>query len=439
MSPPHHSEPMVIPSRNNLITSSSAMPTRPRGPPARASSTTRRRKPTPHNPEAMPPAVAAILAVTSIPPPRRHGSSRRRRNDRPISIDELFEGWRAEDKELSPGSFGSPLDILLERPDDCDTDDSFSLGESISKGQESTSPRSVSSGSFASVPDLDEDRSVLSWSSPSTPRSSSLSRRERRKERPFSSPPKEECPHHPLMHYGFAEEELPPLPVIEDKVERKKSSSSLRSTFTSNLTASFQVLKSAAKSFSNFTAPSVPPDDLLTRSILSPRFTSEMRPKDFEGTPDPALRRYLNPSTSTMPTSPTELTQQLHEALIHGLPVDEPSDAPMIQMQTYERRSRSQSRGRRGQSSADATEAGRALSPPGVRQREPRENSDFLRVIVLEMNMRRGGKLDSRAVGRARIWLPPRKTGARGTDVDDDDADAGRVPLRWVGVLADAS
>ncbi|KAK8154326.1 hypothetical protein BKA80DRAFT_292072 [Phyllosticta citrichinensis] len=429
------------------------MPPRPRAP-ARALPS-RRRKPNPLNSEAIPPAVAAILAVTSIPPPRRSASSSRRRNDRPVSIDELFEGWRAEDKELSPGSFGSPLDILLERPDDCDIDDSFSLGESISKGQESTSPRSVSSGSFASVPDLDEERSVLSWSSPSTPRSSSLSRRERRRERPFASPPpKEECPDHPLMHFGFAEEDVPPLPVIGTKVERKtsssssSSSSSLRSTFTSNLTASFQVLKSAAKSFSNFSAPSVPPDDLLTRSILSPRFTSEMRPKDFEGTPDPALRRYLNPSTSTMPTSPTELSQQLHEALIHGQPGDEPSDAPMIQMQTYDRRSRSQSRGRRGQSTAGATDAARALSPPGVRQREPRENSDFLRVIVLEMNMRRGGKLDSRAVGRARIWLPPRKTVARGPDVDDDDDDddddaaaaaADRVPPRWVGELADAS
>lgn len=53
---------------------------------------------------------------------------------------------------------------------------------------------------------------------------------------------------------------------------------------------------------------------------------------------------------------------------------------------------------------------------PGVdspRPREPRENSDFLRVIVLEMNMRRVGKLDNTG-GRAKIWLAPRaeKAGA---------------------------
>jgi len=72
------------------------------------------------------------------------------------------------------------------------------------------------------------------------------------------------------------------------------------------------------------------------------------------------------------------------------------------------------------------------------RQREPRENRDFLRVLVAEMNMRRAGKLadgkceggkgeagkgegGKRAGGKAALWLPPvkedpagvkRKTGA---------------------------
>lgn len=44
-----------------------------------------------------------------------------------------------------------------------------------------------------------------------------------------------------------------------------------------------------------------------------------------------------------------------------------------------------------------------------VRQREVRENPDFLRVIVLEMNMRRGGKLSETAPGKARLVLPPRQ------------------------------
>ncbi|OJD29731.1 uncharacterized protein BKCO1_730001 [Diplodia corticola] len=431
---PAHSKPMVIPVRSQP--QQAPQPARSRGP----HGSRKHRSSSEHHPNAVPPAVAALLAVTSIPRPRRASSPRRRLQyaDRRISIDELIEEWRAEDKEISPGSYGSPLDILLERVEDCDTDDSLSFDGS-QKERGFASPRSISSESIPSVPDLDEDRSILSWSSPSTPRSPSLARRagERREKRVVSSPPKEEAIlDHPLLHYGFVEneDETPEPPAPEVKIERQAPASRLKSAFTSNLTASIQALKSAAKSFSNFTAPSVPPDDLLTRSLLSPRFASEMRPKNFQGTPDPALRRYLNPSTSNRTLSPTELSQQLHEALLHGQPVDDPSDGPMIQMQTYERRSRSQSRGKR-RTTDPASEAGRALSPqPAVRQREPRENSDFLRVIVLEMNMRREGKLDARALGKARIWLPPRKTGARS---EEEDAVNG-VPVRWVGVLADA-
>lgn len=430
-SPPAHSKPMVIPAR-----------TQPQQAPPRAPHGSRKhRSASEHQPNAVPPAVAALLSVTSIPRPRRTSSPRRRLQyaDRRISIDELIEEWRAEDKEISPGSYGSPLDILLERVEDCDTDDSLSIEDGSQKERDFVSPRSISSESIPSVPDLDEDRSVLSWSNPSTPRSPSLARRagERRERRVVSSPPKEEAIlDHPLLHYGFVEneEDVPPPPAPEVKIERQAPASRLKSAFTSNLTASIQALKSAAKSFSNFTAPSVPPDDLLTRSLLSPRFTSEMRPKNFQGTPDPALRRYLNPSTSNRPLSATELSQQLHEALLHGQPVDDPGDGPMIQMQTYERRSRSQSRGKR-RTTDPASEAGRAMSPqPAVRQREPRENSDFLRVIVLEMNMRREGKLDARAMGKARIWLPPRKISTRSEEEDAVDG----VPVRWVGVLAGA-
>jgi len=41
------------------------------------------------------------------------------------------------------------------------------------------------------------------------------------------------------------------------------------------------------------------------------------------------------------------------------------------------------------------------------RPREPRENRDFLRVFVCEMNMRKSGKLSDDATGRAQLWLPP--------------------------------
>ena len=152
-----------------------------------------------------------------------------------------------------------------------------------------------------------------------------------------------------------------------------------------------------------------------------------MRLKLMPGVPSPALRRYLNPQPT--PISPAELSMHLHDSL--ALDADIDSSAPMIQMQTYDRRSRSSSRKRR--SSDPFSDAGRANSPtPAVRQREPRENGDFLRVIVLEMNMRRVGKLDAKAIGRARIWLPPRKA----SSIQPTAAD-GSVPNRWVGILAD--
>ena len=67
-----------------------------------------------------------------------------------------------------------------------------------------------------------------------------------------------------------------------------------------------------------------------------------------------------------------------------------------------------------------------------MRQREPRENSDFLRVIVLEMNMRKAGKLGEEG-GRARIWLPARR--GEGGGGGGGDREGGRVvPRRWVGV-----
>lgn len=71
------------------------------------------------------------------------------------------------------------------------------------------------------------------------------------------------------------------------------------------------------------------------------------------------------------------------------------------------------------------------------RPREARENPDFLRVIVLEMNMRRSGKLSKSGAGRARFALPARLARTElveeGTERDEADGELGRgVPRRWV-------
>jgi hypothetical protein len=306
----------------------------------------------------------------------------------------------------------------LERPDESDVDEA-SLGRSSEQEEDCLPSRSVSSESILPVPSLEGDeRSVASsWNSAPTPNFAVRKPGAERREKVVQSPPIEECVlDHPLLHFNPDElEHVTEISITDIATEAQPATLRFKS-FKSNLTASIQALKSAAKSFSNFTAPSIPPDDLLSRSLLSPRFTSEMRPKPLNGLPTPALRRYLNPQPT--PISPVELSMQFHDGLDDDLP-------PMIQMQTYDRRGRSNKNRR---NSTPENVASPLQKPPQVRQREPRENGDFLRVIVLEMNMRRCGKLDAKVAGRARVWLPPRKTAGFAEEKGE-----GGVPGRWVG------
>jgi hypothetical protein len=64
-----------------------------------------------------------------------------------------------------------------------------------------------------------------------------------------------------------------------------------------------------------------------------------------------------------------------------------------------------------------------------MRQREIRENSDFIRIAVMEMAMRKRGKLDDQQPGRARWALPPRKTSSKPYEIG-----ANGVPSRWIPV-----
>ena len=63
------------------------------------------------------------------------------------------------------------------------------------------------------------------------------------------------------------------------------------------------------------------------------------------------------------------------------------------------------------------------------RQREMRENSDFIRIAVMEMAMRKRGKLDDQRPGRAQWALPPRRVSSKPYEVRSDG-----VPARWVAV-----
>ncbi|KIW03708.1 uncharacterized protein PV09_05021 [Verruconis gallopava] len=392
-----------------------------------------------HDANALPPAVAALLAVTTIPPPSRINRRRTPSQQRRISIDELIQEWRQEDNLSSSEGTKTPLDILLEPADETDNeDDQMLAGIDDEKDSACMSSRSVSSDSIASTPSLspslDATRSTVSnLSGPNTPSYRNRKHLAIRTEKVVSSPPTESClDDHPLRSPASTDTLLDTPQIFPQRPKRVVKQ---KSTFKSNLTASLSALKSAAKSFSNFTAPSIPHDDMLTRSFFSQPYPSEMRPRDIEGIPDPALRRYLNP-THGVPALPVlssdDFSFQLQEAL--SQPADDVDDSPLIQMQTYSRRKRSRSRVGLsvGPDRGEAAVLGQSL--PWIRQREPRENSDFLRVIVLEMNMRRTGKLDSKGPLRARIWLPPRKN-CEGSEVEVRGNK--EVPIRWVGLSPD--
>ncbi|KAM3422997.1 hypothetical protein BST61_g473 [Cercospora zeina] len=321
-----------------------------------------RRKPSAHDPNALPPAVAALLAVTAIPPRRPNRYRSHPATRRRISIEELISEWR-NDESLRQ-AYGSPssaaLGVLLE--DSLDVDD--------------------------------EDNSVPGYLSA-------------RKSRDIE---------------GDADL-LQPLPKQKRVVVKSKSS------FKSNLTASLQSLKEAAvnsisslgrtgamPSLSRAAAP--PMDDMLwSHPFLFPRFSSEVRPA-CDGNPTPAQRPYLNP----MPLTFEEQEAPFQEALHAPFLAEAVDDAPIIQMQTYNRGRKRP--GPRRAAPNPSSEAGRALlGQVGGRQREVRENSNFLRVVVLEMNMRRQGKLEQ---GRAKIWLPPRESSSM-------PEQKGGIPKRWIG------
>ncbi|EED23247.1 conserved hypothetical protein [Talaromyces stipitatus ATCC 10500] len=370
----------------------------------------------------LPPSLSMLLETTAIP--RRSKSIRgARKLPRGNHVEDfsrlLMDGVKTRDDFASlEGASSSPLDILLSPPDENYGGIPVSVSNSSTDVESPHFERSISTDS---VPSLDQDLNSFITSGPTTPSlSPSLQRRtfERRKQ---LSPPQECATDHPLLEIDIDTFDPSNLAQESDSAvgspeNRSRSFPRLGFTFKSNLTASLRAIKSAAQTVSNFATPSVRPDDFLTRSLFSitPELTDDRRPLPLSGPPSPALRRYLNPIT----LSPAEMhvyNDHPHDTLqgIAKCPVS-------IQMQTY------------NHSDSKSTNHQQACAElPSSRQREPRENSDFLRMVVLEMNMRRSGKLRDDAPTRARIWLPPRKA-VRLIAGDYEEGPA--VPQRWIGI-----
>ncbi|KAJ5312488.1 hypothetical protein N7508_003318 [Penicillium antarcticum] len=428
--------PVVIPPKRGSRTMPARQGSRSRAL-SKTSEVSRRSSSSSSNERHIPTSFTSMLDATAIPVPRRNWSTRRpRKLLRGNHVEDfnrmLRENVRSKDHFLD-GTSNSPLDILLSPPDE---DDKLLGNES-----EQESPLSLRSISSDSMPSLEHGlASPPSLPLPPTP-GSQKSPLERRQLRYFHS---EECASdHPLLETDLDDCEVIEIkddnePVSPDSAPTKRSASfgsfpRLGSTFKSNLTASLRAIKSAAHSVSTFATPSVQPEDFLTRSLftIAPELTDDRRPLPMQETPSPALRRYLNPT----PMSPAEMY------VYHDHPHETPEAASAcpvsIQMQTYRRTGgRSHRRNNFHIASRDKRFTFDPEVPSMSRQREPRENSNFLRVVVLEMNMRRCGKLRDDIPTRARIWLPARKANNRLSGQYEDGDDNDTVPSRWVGVSA---
>lgn len=388
-----------------------------------------------HSPDAIPPSVAALLAVTNIPPmSRRESSKTRQARHAKITVDSIAPRSQVSEKDLSQelclSSAGrSPMDVLLSPPELLDEEDA-----SVTSDSGFNSVLSTRVGSCDSIPSLGESidtgGAMPSLDSPPTSRRR-RSRPPRRSFEPVSSPSGSEQADHPLSLEATAEPDQLPFKVFDPSpvpLAGKQATvlMPLKSGFKSNLTASLKALRSAAKTLSTFTASSIPADDLLTRSILTidptVPFTDERRPPVSEEEPSEALRRYLNPTTS------------VHLDARSASPIS--SYTASIQMQTYKiSRSRSAPQaGRRGSSPNASCEKHQAdwSVAPAPRQREIRENPDFIRIAVMEHLMRKRGKLDESREGHARWLLPPRKTGTTPYEIRNDG-----TPARWVSIAQD--
>jgi hypothetical protein len=200
-----------------------------------------------------------------------------------------------------------------------------------------------------------------------------------------------------------------------------------KSAFRSNLTASLRVIKWAAREISTLKMTSIPPEDFLIQGFrpMDPKvpYTDERRPPVLKETPPAALRRYLNPTTTARIVEPRARSKGLPSAVpMQTYKIERPRSSSLTPPPASMRR-----RDHLPPTPAPASQPAAVPLPPAIRPREPRENPEFIRIAVLEMAMRRAGKLDEKSPGRARWALPPRKCSNRPCAIGADG-----VPERWI-------
>lgn len=382
----------------------------------------------PHDSQALSPSAAAFFAIKSLQDSEGGTGARlcpkSRRND--------IKNRQAEAINICASktalSASSPRSwrLLLSTPEEIEDEESNPESETP-VDRPLASFRSLSSESMPSLEtDTESAYTSSSPSSPGFPTRGFVSREKRSKS--ISSSVTEDChSDHPLLLECSEHKHVSGISSGEFEADDTQFHRPSRLSLRSNLTASLRRLKSAARNMTTLGAPVTPRDHVQTQAALSgtSNFADERRPLPWAEPPDPALRRYLNPIT----IAPAELYS--HRDLEERRTSPRACTAS-IQLQTYQPGARKSEKATAPPVFVVASPHKGAVDEPAVstsqRHREPRENSDFLRVIVLEMNMRKVGKLSDVAPGRARLWLPARRSPASSEDTSSE------IPRRWTSL-----
>ncbi|KAL9013611.1 MAG: hypothetical protein Q9173_001706 [Seirophora scorigena] len=416
-STPAPSQPVIIPTRTRKDSYESALRSRAGGVTEGCAGF--------HDPLAMPPSVAAFRAISSSSSTRKPVTRFGAEAHKPFEEND----GDATDNDLigTASSLSSPHSwrLLLSPLGDIDDDTSLVFGTDETMLE---SPSPLRSLSTESMPSLDTDtESACASSSPSTPglRNTGRNLLERKSKSISSSVLQDSSSDHPLLIVRTKDKSALNFLSTNNDARNETLPTRTRPSIRSNLTASLRRLKYAARNLSSTNPRTIVPDVDQARVTLSQasQFASERRPLPCAEPPDPALRRYLNPIT----VSPVEL----YTYRDNGDHRSSPSGcAASIQMQTYRPGARKSEKASTPPTFVLSSSRCSPLDEPAVaaapRHREPRENSDFLRVIVLEMNMRKVGKLSDAAPSRARLWLPARQA------MHGDSGDT--TPRRWKSV-----
>jgi hypothetical protein len=349
----------------------------------------------PHDPQAIPPSMAALLAVASV------------HSHQTLAVRRKASGQFLQKENLSPDDFryafssSSPKswNILQSPPDDLDDEPKEYDGDTLSITSGSTvapfsSYRSISSDSMPSL-DMDLDLESPSSPGPLTPAFRMKQLRRGKVASPRSSLGSTGHPlSPPVIEPDLSEEVIQGLPLPPSTPATPRTP---KSQFKSNLTASIRLLKSAARSLSAMAPTHYSPDPIARKVPIISRGKENT---DVPAKPIPSalanidgLPFHLHLASPVPTLPPANASIQLMPYVPSTVPASALATAPPIFLPAA------------SPSLTDALDK-KNVSP---RPREPRENSDFLRVVVLEMNMRRVGKLSGE--GRARIWLGPRSDG----------------------------